>query len=92
VGGSRDGNPVTNFQGIAFNAQVYMGNTLKGDGALFGIPQATQTVGQTIDQNYIANAYRAVAAVPGVPSSARAGAASRTPSSTRRCCRPPAPT
>jgi subtilase-type serine protease len=66
VGGSRDGNPVTNFQGIAFNAQVYMGNTLKGDGALFGIPQATQTVGQTIDQNYIANAYRAVAAVPGV--------------------------
>jgi len=66
VGGSRDGNSVTNYQGIAFNAQVFMGNTLKGDGALFGIPQATQTVGQTIDQAYIANAYRAVAAVPGV--------------------------
>ena len=50
VGGARDGNPTTNFHGVAFNASVYMGNTLKGDGALFGIPQATQTVGQTIDQ------------------------------------------
>ena len=66
VGGSRDGNATTNFHGVAFNASVYMGNTLKGDGALFGIPQATQTVGQTIDQAYIANTYRAVAAVPGV--------------------------
>lgn len=66
VGGSRDGNATTNYHGVAFNASVYVGNTLKGDGALFGIPQATQTVGQTIDQNYIANTYRAVAAVPGV--------------------------
>ena len=66
VGGSRDGNATTNFHGVAINASVYMGNTLKGDGALFGIPQATQTVGQTIDQDYIANTYRAVAAVPGV--------------------------
>ena len=66
VGGSRDGNATTNFHGVAVNANVYMGNTLKGDGALFGIPQATQTVGQTIDQAYIANTYRAVAAVPGV--------------------------
>ena len=65
VGGARDGNATTNFHGVAFNASVYMGNTLKGDGALFGIPQATQTVGQTIDQAYIANTYRAVAAVPG---------------------------
>ena len=45
VGGSRDGNATTNFHGVAVNASVYMGNTLKGDGALFGIPQATQTVG-----------------------------------------------
>jgi subtilase-type serine protease len=66
VGGARDGNPTTNFHGVAFDASIYMGNTLKGDGALFGIPQATQTVGQTIDQGYIANTYRAVAAVPGV--------------------------
>lgn len=66
VGGARDGNATTNFQGVAFNAQVFMGNTAKGDGALFGIPQATQTVAQTIDQSYIANVYRAVAAVPGV--------------------------
>ena len=58
------GNTVTNIQGVAFNASIYMGNTTKGDGALFGIPQATQTVGQTIDQNYIANVYRGVAAVP----------------------------
>ncbi|NUZ06680.1 S8 family serine peptidase [Piscinibacter koreensis] len=64
--GSRDGNATTNFHGVAFNSQVYMGNTLKGDGALFGVPQATQTVGQTIDQAYIANVYRAVAATPGV--------------------------
>ena len=66
VGASRDGNATTNIQGIAINSQIFMGNTLKGDGALFGIPQATQTVAQTIDQGYIANAYRAVAAVPGV--------------------------
>ena len=66
VGGARDGNATTNFQGVAFNASVYMGNTLKGDGALFGIPQATQTVAQTIDQSYIANTYRAVAYTPGV--------------------------
>lgn len=66
VGGSRDGNATTNFQGVAFNAPVFVGNTLKGDGALFGVPQATQTVGQTIDQGYIANTYRAVAATPGV--------------------------
>jgi len=66
VGGSRDGNATTNFHGVAFDASVFVGNTLKGDGALFGIPQATQTVGQTIDQAYIANTYRAVAAVPGV--------------------------
>ena len=66
VGASRDGNSTTNIQGVAINAQIFMGNTLKGDGALFGIPQATQTVGQTIDQAYIANTYRAVAAVPGV--------------------------
>ena len=66
VGGARDGNATTNFHGVAFDASVFVGNTLKGDGALFGIPQATQTVGQTIDQDYIANTYRAVAAVPGV--------------------------
>lgn len=65
VGASRDGNATTNIQGVAINAQIFMGNTLKGDGALFGIPQATQSVAQTIDQAYIANAYRAVAAVPG---------------------------
>lgn len=66
VGASRDGNTTTNIQGVAFNASIYMGNTTKGDGALFGIPQATQTVGQTIDQAYIANVYRGVAATPGV--------------------------
>jgi len=66
VGGSRDGNATTNFHGVAFDASVFVGNTLKGDGALFGIPQATQSATLTIDQSYIANTYRAVAAVPGV--------------------------
>lgn len=66
VGGARDGNGSTNFHGVAFNSSVYVGNTGKTDGALFGVPQASQTVAQTIDQSYIANVYRAVAAVPDV--------------------------
>ena len=66
VGGSRDGNATTNFHGVAFDAPIFVGNTLKTDAALFGIPQATQSAAVTIDQSYIANTYRAVAAVPGV--------------------------
>ncbi|MDB6001336.1 MAG: outer rane autotransporter barrel domain protein [Rhizobacter sp.] len=61
VGASRDGGTATaNMQGVAFNANVYMGNTHKTDGVLYGIPQTTQTVPQTIENGYVADVYRAV--------------------------------
>lgn len=65
VGGTmaaaRDGGAVTtNFHGVAFNARLYVGNTGKTDGVLFGIPQATQTAAQTLDQAHVADVYRAV--------------------------------
>ncbi|MDQ2780249.1 MAG: S8 family serine peptidase, partial [Pseudomonadota bacterium] len=61
VGAARDGdsNPL-NMHGVAFNANVYMGNTHKTDGVLYGIPQVTQTVPQTIEDAYVADVYRGV--------------------------------
>lgn len=61
IGASRDGANVTNnMHGVAFNASVFVGNTGKTDGVLYGIPQATQTAAQTIDQKHVADVYRAV--------------------------------
>ena len=61
IGAGRDGGTATtNFHGVAFNASLYVGNTGKTDAALFGMPQVTQTVGQTIDQAHVGNVYRAV--------------------------------
>ncbi len=62
IGASRDGSigGASNFHGVAFNAQVYVGNTGRTDSALFGMPQASQTAAQTIDQAYVANVYRGV--------------------------------
>lgn len=62
VGASRDGSigGTNNFHGVAFNANVFMGNTGKTDGVLYGIPQATQTVAQTINNAYVADVYRTV--------------------------------
>ncbi|HLL12904.1 MAG TPA: hypothetical protein VK570_17715, partial [Rubrivivax sp.] len=68
VGGARDGNTADplNFHGVAFNSRVFVGNTGKTDAAIFGIPQATQTPSQTIDQAHIANVYRTLNAVPNI--------------------------
>ena len=63
IGAARDGGTaVTNFHGVAFNAKVVVGNTGKTDGVLYGIPQATQTAAQTINNAHVADVYRAVAA------------------------------
>jgi subtilase-type serine protease len=67
VGASRDGvgetqptGPIANMHGVAFNADVYLGNTHKTDGVLYGHLPATATAAQTPDNAYLANAYRAV--------------------------------
>jgi autotransporter-associated beta strand protein len=67
VGASRDGvgetqptGPVANMHGVAFNADVYLGNTHKTDGVFYGHLPATATAAQTPDNGYIANVYRAV--------------------------------
>ncbi len=67
VGASRDGvgetqptGPVANMHGVAFNANVYLGNTGKTDGVFYGLLPATATAAQTPDNAYIANVYRAV--------------------------------
>ncbi len=59
---ARDGSVggASNFHGVAFNASLFIGNTRKTDGVLFGIPQASQTLAQTIDDGYVANVYRTV--------------------------------
>jgi autotransporter-associated beta strand protein len=67
VAASRDGigetqptGPVANMHGVAFNSDVYIGNTGKTDGVLYGKLPATATAAQTPDNAYIANVYRAV--------------------------------
>ncbi len=61
IGAARDGGTATtNFHGVAFNANVYVGNTKKTDSVLYGIPQTGQSVVQTIDNAYVADVYRGV--------------------------------
>ena len=67
VAASRDGvgetqptGPVANMHGVAFNTDVYIGNTAKTDGVLYGKLPATATAAQTPDNAYIGNVYRAV--------------------------------
>jgi autotransporter-associated beta strand protein len=69
VGASRDGvgetqptGPIANMHGVAFNADVYLGNTHKTDGVFYGHLPATATAAQTPDNAYLANVYRAVKA------------------------------
>jgi subtilase-type serine protease len=63
IAAARDGGAaVTNFHGVAFNAQVLVGNTRRTDSVLFGIPPASPTPAQTLDQAYVADVYRGVAA------------------------------
>lgn len=62
IAAGRDGSigGTNNFHGVAFNANVVVGNTGKTDAVLFGMPQASQTAAQTIDNAYVADVYRAV--------------------------------
>jgi autotransporter-associated beta strand protein len=67
VGASRDGvgetqpaGPEANMHGVAFNSDVYVGNTHKTDGVFYGLLPATATFAQTPDNAYLANVYRAV--------------------------------
>jgi autotransporter-associated beta strand protein len=67
VGASRDGvgetqpdGPDANMHGVAFNGNVYLGNTHKTDGVFYGLVPATATPAQTPDNAYLANVYRAV--------------------------------
>jgi Subtilase family len=67
VGASRDGVGETqpdgteaNMHGVAFNSDVYLGNTHKTDGVFYGLLPATATPAQTPDNAYLANVYRAV--------------------------------
>ena len=61
IGAARDGDAAsTNFHGVAFNANLYVGNTHKTDAVLFGIPQASQTAAQTLEQGHVADVYRGV--------------------------------
>jgi subtilase-type serine protease len=70
VGASRDGvgettptGPAANMHGVAFNINVYLGNTGKTDSVFYGLLPATATLVQTPDNVYIGNVYRAVNAV-----------------------------
>src|SRR5215218_1149705 len=76
VGASRDGvgetqpaGPIANMHGVAFNADVYIGNTHKTDGVFYGFLPATATDAQRIDNAYLANVYRAVNAT--IPANGR---------------------
>ena len=67
VGASREGvgeeqptGPIANMHGVAFNADLYIGNTHRTDGVFYGLLPATATAAQTPDNAYIANVYRAV--------------------------------
>ena len=67
VGASRDGvgqttpdGPEANMHGVAFNSDVYSGNTHKTDGVFYGLLPPNATPAQTPDNAYLANVYRAV--------------------------------
>ena len=60
VGETQPGGPEANMHGVAFNSNVYLGNTHKTDGVFYGQLPATATPAQTPDNGYIGNVYRAV--------------------------------
>jgi autotransporter-associated beta strand protein len=67
VAASRDGigetqpdGPAANMHGVAFNSDVYLGNTHKTDGVFYGLLPPAATTAQTPDNGYLANVYRAV--------------------------------
>ncbi|PSK67147.1 Extracellular serine protease [Micromonospora sp. MH33] len=60
VGQTQPGGPAANMHGVAFNSNVYAGNTHKTDGVLYGLLPATATPAQRPDNAYLGNVYRAV--------------------------------
>jgi len=67
VAASRDGigetqpdGPAANMHGVAFNSDVYLGNTHKTDGVFYGLVPPDATTAQTPDNAYLANVYGAV--------------------------------
>lgn len=61
VGASRDGAPAaTNMHGVAFDADVYFGNTHKTDAVYYGLQPAGAADRLLLDNEYMANVYRAV--------------------------------
>jgi autotransporter-associated beta strand protein len=60
VGETQPGGPDANMHGVAFNSNVYMGNTGKTDGVLYGLLPTNATPAQTPDDAYIGNVYGAV--------------------------------
>src|SRR3954447_6926057 len=70
VGASRDGvgentpaGPAANMHGVAFDVNVYLGNTGKTDSVLYGLLPAGATTELMPDNAYIGNVYRAVNSV-----------------------------
>ena len=45
------------MHGVAFNANLYSGNTHKTDGVFYGLLPANATAAQTPDNAYLANVY-----------------------------------
>jgi subtilase-type serine protease len=60
IGETQPAGPAANMHGVAFNADVYLGNTAKTDGVLYGVLPANATAAQTPDNAYIGNVYRTV--------------------------------
>ncbi len=60
VGETQPDGPAANMHGVAFNADLYGGNTHKTDGVFYGRVPDTATPAQTPDNGYLANVYRAV--------------------------------
>jgi subtilase-type serine protease len=60
VGETQPDGPAANMHGVAFNANLYGGNTHKTDGVFYGLVPDNATAAQTPDNGYLANVYRAV--------------------------------
>lgn len=60
VGETQPDGPEANMHGVAFNSDIYLGNTHKTDGVFYGLVPANATTAQTPDNAYLANVYRAV--------------------------------
>ena len=60
IGETQPGGPAANMHGVAFNSNVYLGNTHKTDGVFYGLLPSTATPAQIPDDAYLANVYRAV--------------------------------